>query len=93
MVKESLSVEDLLLVWSSLLGRVSIGKRDGKHADILLGYKVAIQVRQAHQSCSHHRQQKTGMSLPSTNKPRKGLKTKVRFVAHWRGTPAWGMPW
>lgn len=71
MVKESLSVrEHLLWVWSSLLGRVGIGKRDGKHADILLGYEVAIEVRQAHQSCSHHRHKKTRMSLSSTNEPK-----------------------
>lgn len=41
-------------IWSlgmeHLLGRVSVGERDGKHTDILLSYKVGIQMRQAHQS-------------------------------------------
>lgn len=32
----------MLLVYGYSLGRVSIGERDGKHADILLGYKVGI---------------------------------------------------
>lgn len=40
----------MLLVYRYLLGRVSVGERDGKHADILLGYKIGVQVRQAHQS-------------------------------------------
>lgn len=63
MVRESLSVQEhLLWGWRSLLGRVGVGKRDGKHADILLSDKVAIEVRQAHQSCSHHRHKKTRMS-------------------------------
>lgn len=33
-----------------LLGRVSVGKRDGKHADILLSHEVGIQMGQANQS-------------------------------------------
>lgn len=51
MVKESLSIQEYTrLVYRCLLGRVSVGERDGKHADVLLGYKVGIQMRQAHQS-------------------------------------------
>lgn len=43
MVKVNLSIQEyMLLVYGYSLGRVSIGERDGKHADILLGYKVAI---------------------------------------------------
>lgn len=53
--------EHLLLSYRYLLGRVGIRERDGKHADVLLGYKVGIQVRQAHQSYSHNGQKHTGI--------------------------------
>lgn len=50
-VKKSLSLQEYMLsVYGYLLGRVGIGERDGKYTDILLSYKVGIQMRQAHQS-------------------------------------------
>lgn len=49
-VKEHSSIwEYTLVVYRRLLGRVGIGEGDGKHADILLGYKIGVQMRQAHQ--------------------------------------------
>lgn len=59
-LKGSLSIQEgVRLVYGRLLGRVGIGERDGKHADVLLGYKVGVEMRQAHQSCSHDRQKQT----------------------------------